>query len=467
MSRHSSTERFVHRLVALMVCALLSACASVRVPALPKGDLPAAWRNAPELGAPAPDLRGWWKAFHDPQLDTLVEQALRDNLGVQQAVLHLRAARELEAASGTTFKPQLAFRTLSTPTPQADANYFQAGFDADWELGLFGRGEANARIAKAQTDAAKADLQAARVSLVAEVARTWLQLHGAQTREALLQEIADASGQQLRLIELRQRLRLASMTEVERARAQWAAAQLALIEPRAQIEQYAQTLALLLGNSEPPNDLLTSDAPLPSLAGHGVSSVPADLLRTRPEIAQAQAQVLKTAGELGVAHANRFPSIGLGGAITWATRVRGVNLGDTHSNSGIGPVLDIPLFDWGMRAAQERAHADELKAALLGYRQAVLQGAGEVETAMALLHQAHIGMQNADAAASALRQAVGHSDTLRKLGQADDLDVTDARIASAKARLDAEQAREHEDIAFVALYKALGGAPLPAPEARP
>ena len=444
--------------VPLVVSGLLAACAGAPVPPLPRGDLPGGWRNAER--APAPDLHGWWKAFDDPQLNALVDQALHDNLDVQQAELHLRAAREFESVSGAAYKPQLAFRTSSTPNPEATAEYFQAGFDAEWELGLFGRTQANARVAKADADTAAADLQAARVSLVAEVARAWLQWCGAQSRTKLLQDIGDASQRKLQLTKVRVRLRLASQMDVERARAEAAQAEAALSPPRAQVERYAQTLALLLGRSEPPPDLLESH-PLPTLAETGMDSVPADLLRTRPEIANAQAQVLKAAGELGIAHADRFPRIGLGGAITWATRVRGVNFGGTHNTSGMGPVIDIPLFDWGMRAAAEHARDDQLKAALLGYRQAVLQGANEVETALASLHQAEIGVEHANEAVDALRHGVELSETLRKLGQADDLDVADARIAAAKAQLDDEQAREQEGVAFIALYKALGGAPLP------
>ena len=456
-----SARRVLRHLLPLAACAGLAACASAPVPPLPSGDLPRVWRSAAAATkAPAPDLRGWWKAFNDPKLNALVDQALHDNLDVQQAALHLRAARELEGVSGAAYKPQLAFRTLSTPTPQADADYFQAGFDAEWELGLFGRARANARVAKGNADTAAADLQAARVSLVAEVARAYLQLRSAQARENSLRSIAHATQRKRQLIELREHLRLSSQMELERARADEAQAQAALAEPRAQIAQYAQTLALLLGRSEPPSDLLEVQ-PVPELAETGLDSVPADLLRTRPEIARAQAAVLKAAGELGIAHADRFPRIGLGGAITWATRIRGVNFGGTNNTSGIGPVIDIPLFDWGMRAAAEYARDDELKAALLAYRQSVLEGVSEVESALASLHQTQIGAQQAGDAEDAMQQSARMSEKLRKLGQADDLDVADAKIASVKAELGAEQAREQQGVAFIALYKALGGAPLP------
>jgi NodT family efflux transporter outer membrane factor (OMF) lipoprotein len=451
----------VRRAPAIALSGLLTACAGAPVPPLPRGDLPAAWRNAAiEAEAPAPDLHGWWKAFDDPELNALVDQALHDNLDVQQAALHLRAARELEGVAGVAYKPQLAFRTLSTPNPEATANYFQAGFDAEWELGLFGRAQANARVAKADVDTAAAELQAARVSLVAEIARAYLQLRGAQAREWMLKDIADAAHEKVRLVQTRERLRLASRMDVEHAEADSARAQAALGEPRAQVARYAQAIALLLGRNAPPADLLQARA-MPPSPPDAFGRVPADLLRTRPEIARAQAQVLKAAGELGVAHADRFPRIGIGGAITWATRIRGVNFGGTNNTSGIGPVIDIPLFDWGMRAATEHARGDQLKAALLTYRQAVLQGVAEVESALAELHQAHASAAQMSHAVANLLGTVEMTKRLRKLGQADDLDVADARMAAARAELDAEQASERADIAFIALYKALGGAPLP------
>lgn len=446
--------------MAIAANAGLAACAGVVVPPLPREDLPAAWRNAERTGARAPDLHGWWKSFNDPRLDALVAGALHDNLDVQQATLRLRAARALASASGAPYRPQLAFRTLSTPTPQADADYFQAGFDAEWELGLFGRAQAGERIAAAQADSARAQLQAARVSLVAEVVRAYLQLRGSQQREMLASDAARAMQRKLALTQTRERLRLASALEVERAKADAAAAQAALSEPRAEIAQAVQSIALLLGRNAPPADLLTAE-PLPELAQPGFDAVPADLLRTRPEIARAQADVLQAAGELGVAHADRLPRIGLGGAITWAARASGVRLGSVNQTSGIGPVLDIPLFDWGMRAAAEHARKDELDAALLAYRQAVLQGAAEVESALAALHNARDRAMQARAAADALQRGQMLTSKLRTLGQADDLDVTDARLALSKALLEQEQAQEAQEIAYIALYKALGGAPLP------
>lgn len=451
-------------LAVALACTALAACVGVAVPALPQGDLPAHYRNAPPLGA-RPDLTGWWKQFHDPALDALVADALRDNLDVAQAALQLRAARALEAAAATTYKPQLAFRTLEQPNPQNTASYFQGGFDATWELGLFGRSGATAHLAHAGTGAAMAELQSARVSLVAEVVREYLQLRASQRSEALLDEAEKLAREKLDLTRVRARLQLAPQAEVAAAQATAARAAAALADPRAAVALHAQTLALLLGRSEPAPAWL-APAPLPQLAGGDVAAVPADLLRTRPEIRYAETQVLKAAGELGIAKADLYPRLVLGSSLTFAALVKGhTRLGDVNNTFSIGPIIDLPLFDWGRRRAVRDAREDQLQAALLAYRQAVLAGAAEVEGNLAALHAAGERVAGDDAAASASQASLAATRTLAGLGEADGLQVADARLAAVESDLGREQARLAQGLAFVALYKALGGAPLPAVDA--
>ncbi|MGH8214924.1 MAG: efflux transporter outer membrane subunit [Rhodanobacteraceae bacterium] len=439
---------------------VLGGCASVEVPKLPTRDLPAHWRNAPQLGA-KPDLTGWWKHFHDPELNALVERALHDNLDVQQAVWKLRAARTLEDAAATRFKPKLGFNTIEEPNPENTASYFQAGFDATWELGLFGRREANGHVAAAETGAAEAELQSARVSLVAEVVREYLQLRAAQRSDALLEDAAKAVRGKVDLLGVRLRLQLASQLEVEQGEAAAAKAEARLADPRMAIAQHAQTLALLLGKSEPSPAWLQAQ-PLPGLMAANVASVPADLLRTRPEIRYAETAVLKAAGELGIAKADLYPRLALGSSLTFAALVKGqAQLGDLNNTFAIGPIIDIPLFDWGQRRAVRDTREDQLQAALVAYRQAVLKGAAEVETDLAALHASAQRLRYASTAASASQRGLALSRKLRHLGQADAMNLADARLALTEAELDREQARLAHGLAYVALYKALGGAPLP------
>jgi NodT family efflux transporter outer membrane factor (OMF) lipoprotein len=459
--RHRS---LLHLLAVAALSAALGACASVAVPKLPSNDLPAHWRNAsPQLGA-KPDLTGWWKHFGDPELDALVEQALHDNLDVQQAALKLRAARALEDASSSTYKPRIAFNTLEQPNAENTASYFQAGFDATWELGLFGRDKATGHIAQANSAEAQVALQSARVSLVAEVVREYLQLRAAQRGAVLLGAAAQAAHRKVVLLRVQEHLQLASRMEVEQGVAAAARADAQAADPRAAIVQHAQALALLLGKSEPDPAWLAGK-PLPAPGVEDIDSLPADLLRTRPEIRYAETQVLKAAGELGIAKADMYPRLALGSSLTFAALVKGhTRLGDVNNSFAIGPIINIPLFDWGQRRAVRSAREDQLQAAVLAYRQAVLQGAAEVETDMASLQASVQRVKGASAAAGAAQASLAMSEKLQNLGQADGLQRADAQLAFTDSELAREQARLAHGLAYVALYKALGGAPLPANE---
>ncbi len=442
------------------LCVVLAGCATVQVPKLPTGDLPAHWQQAPALGA-APDLTGWWHHFHDPLLDHLVAAALADNLGVQQARLKLRAARALEDASAGTFKPNLAFNTLEQPNAENTASYIQAGFDASWEFGLFGRAAGTANVVHGETGAARAELDAARVSLVAEVVREYLALRAAQRSEGLLDTAATAARAKLKLLRVQQRLQLASRIDVDAGVAAAAKAEAALADPRGAIMQHAYALAVLLGKSEPEPAWLTP-APLPALGHEQITSLPADLLRTRPEIHYAETQVLKATGELGIANADMYPRLALGSSLSFAARVvSNKHIGDVNPAFAIGPIINIPLFDWGARRAARTAREDQLHAAVLAYRQSVLEGAAEVETDLAALKVSGQRAHSAAKAAAASGDALKLSRTLRGLGQADGLTVADAKLAASDAELARVQARLAHGLAFVALYKALGGAPLP------
>ena len=448
----------------------LSHCATTSPQMSPAVVLPGAWTNqqpapspASAHAAPAPELRRWWRAFADPVLDDLVERALRGNLDLQQAALRVQAARALARQSRAEFLPTLSARTYSTPNPDSTQSFFQAGFDATWELGLFGRAKNQARAAAATVELAQVDTQAARVSVVAEVVRVYLQLRTEQTRHALLLEVADAQGSQLRLMRVRRRLQLISEIEVSNAQVDQVAADAASAEPLLGIEQSRQQLTILVGDDNASGIVpaLAKPATLPALQTMPAAGLPADLLRTRPEIQRAELTVLKAAANLGIAKADLYPRLSLGGLLIASAPFAGISLGTPHSTQAIGPVIDIPLFDWGARRSVVSARDAELKATELAYRAAVLAGVGEVETALATLQLRRVQVDAASASVQALQHADALTQTLQKQQLADDLDRNAIRMKLLHARIELLQARQAQNLAYVALYKALGGAPLP------
>jgi NodT family efflux transporter outer membrane factor (OMF) lipoprotein len=447
-------------LFAATACALLAACAlHTPLPDL-HADMPAQWRNAPldasKLG-PAPNLDSWWRAFDDPQLDALVERALKQNLSLQQATLRLRGARALQHRSGTQFMPQLSFHTFSEPDPAATTSYYEIGFDAQWELGFFGRGRGNARVASADLQATQTSVTAARVSLIAEVARSYVDLRAAQARQTFLDRIVRLREQNVELIKVRLRLRLAAQDDLDKCEGELAQARADAAEPAAAIAQAQQALDVLLAESQP-DSILAGAGPQPTLIDVRFAQTPADLLRTRPEIRQAELDVLRAAGELGIARADLWPKLGLGGTLISATRVNGDLDHPNKAVPSVGPTIDIPLFDWGARRDMVKARDAGLQAAVLGYRQAVLEGVAEAESALAQWQRDRTRAVAAQTQQQLADNAQTRAQTLQRIGLADKADHAQAGIAQAQAQLQASVAQRDAAVAFIAVYKSFGGA---------
>ncbi len=445
----------------------LAGCSVAPVPQL-KPPVPDTWRNAPAgVAPPTADLHGWWQALGDPQLNDLIDRALQSNLDVAQAAERMRAARLLNRHAHDPYLPSLHGRTNDVIDPDTTASYFVAGFDAVWELPLFGAWQSSKRVSQGQLDAADAAVRGAQVSLVAEVSRRWIELRSAQQQARLLSGICDALQEKLRLLKVREQLKLVSPPEVARAEAELARAQAAMAEPQQTINSSAQQLAVLLGQPEPDTQWLQPGAQ-PQLGEWQLTTAPADMLRARPEIASAEADVLRAAGELGMSRADIYPHIGLGTSLQWSANIAANDR--VHTGEAIfsyGPIIDIPLFDWGQRVAAAHAKDHELRAAVLAYRQAVLQGVAEAETAMGDLEQLRGRETATQQAAQAVQSSMTALRTRATLNLSSNLDVQDGLIEDHRAELDVVSAIAARDLAYVALYKALGGAQMPNPPLPP
>ena len=438
---------------------LLGACSTnTPLPELPK-DAPSAWRNAPKTEAPpspAPDLDHWWQAFGDEQLNQLIEHALAQNLTLQQARLRLVGARALHHKSGTQFEPQVSFHTFAQPDPNGSTSYFEIGFDAEWELGLFGRGLANARVAAADLQAAASDVAAARATLIAEVARNYVDLRAAQARASALDGVVALRKQTRELGEVRLRLNLASPSDLDKVDAELAQAQAEAAEPAQAIAQTQAALSVLLAEQQPGADLLAPGAQ-PLLKNVTFAQTPADLLRTRPEIRKAELDVLRAAGDLGIARADLWPKLALGGFVTSSTRMVGDIDRPNKAIAGFGPAIQIPIFDWGMRRDVVDAREAGLQVAVLAYKQAVLEGVAEAESALAQWQRAQQQLASAGTSVIAAERGAERARKLQRIGLADKGDGASADIGAAQAQLGYALAQRDAAIAFIAVYKSFGG----------
>ncbi len=236
-------------------------CTRLQIPLLQR-DVPATWHHISHsqhaVSVPQPDLKNWWRAFADQELEKIVINALRSNLDLQQSVGRIRAARALGQYTSNKLKPSLTFRTDSTPYPGVDTSYFVAGFDATWELGIFGSHNSEILGALSKLNLALAETQAARVSVVAEVVRTYIKLRNTQQKLVLLNNLARTKKILLTLVRIRQTLGFASMVDVSRSEGGYTESLVSISQIREIEEKSLQQLAVLLGYTEPdPRDDLS------------------------------------------------------------------------------------------------------------------------------------------------------------------------------------------------------------------
>ncbi len=445
------------RLVLQLIAVMLAACSvQTPLPNLP-AETPAAWHNLdPTTAGLQPDLQQWWHAFGDPTLDFLVDDALRDNLGVGVAELRLRAARRLQHRARTEFWPNLNFRLYEETAPGGSTGYIEMGFDAEWEFGLFGRSQASGRMAAADVNTAIIDAASARVSVIAEVAKSYVELRAAQARADVFDQLMTLRRRRVELMQTRLHARMASPMEVDRARVELEQALIDAGEPAVSAQQTMQSLAVLLGKAEP-DATWSTHAAQPQLPALRIGQAPADLVRTRPEIRRAEQNVLRAAGELGIARADLYPKLGLNGSMISSTSVTG-DL--DHPNKAvplIGPSVQMPLWDWGARRDVVDAREAALSASELAYREAVLEGVAEVETALTQFAEKTARAERVRTALQLATQSAKSAQTLQRIGLSDGLDTTSADLAVVESRVAQINAQRERSLAYIALYKAFGG----------
>lgn len=456
-------------LSAVLASLLLMACGTPpSPPALPSA-LPAHWSSAPaaDMQVPAADLQSWWTSLGDPQLDTLVQRALAQNLTLAQARSRIRQARLLAGRDSAQFLPVLALGARTVQDAAAIDNYAHVGLDATWELGLFGLRESVDHGARSRVDQAVAGEQAARVSVVAEVVRQYLLLRGAQQDLALAQRLLALDDRALGLHEIRQRTRTGAMDERRAVELRRAQTEAGLATPRQAAAASAQALAVLLAQTGvEPAWTRVADAPdMPPApaafpAAFRLRELPFDLLRYRPDVRQAEAEVARAAAELGIARADLYPRITLGLSHIYAYNLTQNRRNVSASLPAIGPVIDIPLFDWNRRRAAADAREEALAASLLAYRQALVEAYGETETALSALARAGERSERLTEARRLQERQLAQQAVRERLGLASALERLDAERGLLQADVELAAARSAGTQAFVLLYRTLGGAPL-------
>ena len=408
----------------------------------------------------------WWKQFHDPTLDALIARAAKNSPDLKIAVARLDASRALlgtaRAAQWPDIDTTAAYARSREQQPglgsQRDTvTRYQAGFDASWELDLFGGVRRSVEAARADSEAGEAALQDAQVSLFAEVARHYFDLRGAQLRQDVARR--DIANQQaaLKVIASRAQLGTGSDQDVASARARLAGvqAQLPVLETQARADQFH--LAVLLGERPgeldidlSPHSFTPIDVMLP--IGHAD-----DVLARRPDIRVAERELAAANARIGMAKADWFPHVSLGGFVGFlagrsndfgSPATRAWSLAPSIHWSG----LDVERVRSGVKASEARA--DEARA---NYRRTVLRALEDVDNALVGFNQQRERVQRLVEQAAQSRRAAALARLRYDAGATDYLELLDAERTQLAAEDQLAEAEAGVNLQAIALYKALGG----------
>ena len=454
----------------------------------PKAAMPPAFQEASTAPAQVPlsrttpreaDLSRWWTRFDDPQLDDLIRRALEGNLDLQSVASRIRQAREQEIIAGAAGLPSISanaldarFHSNSNPLvglggPAAagmpsttNLHLYSAGFDASWELDVFGGVRRGVEAARANTEAAEWQLRDGEVSLTAEVANDYLALRAAQERLAIVRNELRRQQDTLTLTQGRARTGFVTELDVNQQRTQVdaTAAELPLLD--AQIRAMENALHVLLGEQPEAATDFEAAAPLPAVPTELPAGLPSDLLRRRPDIRAAERRLAGATANVGVAVADLYPKFNLLGALSFAANafrgLGGLFTAKNFSTLGAGQI-SWPVFEGGKLEANVRASKEQAKQAYLAYRKSVLTALQDCEDSLVryAAEQRRLGSLRRSAASARSSERIALQQYRQGLVPFINVLATETTLLNAQDEV--VQSRQALAQDLVAVYKALGG----------
>ena len=438
-------------------------------------------RSPTDATPPAPaavDLTGWWHALNDPELDSLIERAVTANPDVIIALDRLQAARTFEAGiigavlpeaqaaggggrgTGSNLARGRAPQAQISATNTAGLEHINevGGFDAIWELDVFGKYRREIEAARYDTQATRAARNGVLVSVIADVARAYVDLRGLQVRASVLSAATDALRESLRIVTIRYQRGITNELDVTLATRELATLEAQAAPVDAQVRAAEYTIAVLLGAY--PEDLvreLSATTMVPSVPGAVAVGLPVELLRRRPDIQQAERELAGATARIGIATANLFPALFISGSIGFQRQdAPGLPIIGQHIWSA-GPGAFWPLLDFGQLDAQVEIADLQTRALLVNYKKTIQQAVREVDSNAALYAAQQVSLNRLGTALTASQRAVTLANERYQRGLTDYLNVVDAQREGygIEEQYAATQVAAAEE--FIELYRSLGG----------
>jgi NodT family efflux transporter outer membrane factor (OMF) lipoprotein len=422
----------------------------------------------------------WWAAFRDPILTSLAQRVAEANLDVNTATLKLAESRSqlgvvasaaLPAINGNasyqrelfsqnglvSLGNQLAPPGRSFTVPPI--SIYQLGFDASWELDLWGRVRRQIESAGAQIEASENQRRDMLVSTLAELARDYIQLRGVQAQIAISNENLKSTDDILQLTKARTARGLTTQLDVENAAAQAQSIRAQL--PGLENQESMQINAISLLLDEPPGALrseLARPKPVPPVPPRVPLGIASELARRRPDIRAAEAQLHAATADIGVAVADFYPSVRLNGT---NVELNALDLKNLWKGSSlqyvIGPSLSLPIFAGGRLKSTLELREIQQQEAAIAYHKTVLQAWHEVVNALVAYRTEQRRRMRLKDQVDHARRALALSRTRYDAGVTDFISVLDAERTLLQAELEHAQSTTNVSTNLVQLYKALGG----------
>lgn len=432
------------------------------------------WIDAadPHLGTQPAELSDWWRVFDDPVLDRLVAMAREQNLSLKIAACRIWEARALRAVVAGSFWPQSQQMVGSFKRSRFSDNMYpfgrfpfnrehddwMFGFDAAWELDLWGKIRRAVESAEANFEAQVANYDDVAVTLQGDVAAAYLEMRTLEERLQYARQNAQLQRESLRIAEQRFKAGIVSELDVHQARAQLAITESMIPKLEQGHRQIANALCLLLGL--PPGSLeaeLSPPAPVPVPPPEVVVGVPAELLERRPDVRRAERMAAAQCARIGVAEAEFYPHIALTGTIGIEAE-QFSDLFEWPSMMGkIGPGFQWNILHYGRILNTVRAEDARFRQAVLAYQQTVLAAAKEVEDAIVAFLQEQRRVRHLQQAAADAQRALELALHLYREGVIDYQRVLDSERALLGQQDALAESRGAVATNLVKIYKALGG----------
>jgi NodT family efflux transporter outer membrane factor (OMF) lipoprotein len=472
-----------------LLAAMSAGCARLGPDYLrPEAPVAPQWSDAghPALKSEAPTDPTWWQAFDDPILDRLIDTAYRQNLTLRIAGVRVLEARARlgvavggrypqlqQARAGATYvsaSENLA-NTAAAATPLADLSFwnFDAGFDAAWELDLWGKFARGIESADAALLASVATYDDVLVTLLSEVATAYVLIRTFEERLEIARRNVDIQTRSLKIADVRFRNAITTELDVQQAKALLKNTEASIPRLHTGLRRVQNALSILIG--QPPgtvNAMLAGDAAIPSAPSAVAVGIPAELLRRRPDIRRAELQAAAQSALVGVAEADLYPNLTLFGSIglvaaegTSSTVNGNVGIGDLFDIDSVqfigGPAVTWNIFNYGRTKNRVRTQDARLQGLLVNYQNTVLAAAREFEDAT-------VGFVRAKQEVELLSESVAAADRSVELAlvQYRDGVASYTRVLNSQSFLVLQQdlltaTRGRVARNLIAMYKALGG----------